>query len=72
MDVSNSLLPFSEVVQIIVGSLPNELENGEDVKVKGVRKVGGAGKRIKERLSSTRGNFVYKIIKWLSIPVFPE
>ena len=72
MDVSNSLLPFSEVVQIMIGSLPNELENGEDVKVKGVRKVGGAGKRIKERLSSTRGNFVYKIIKWLSIPVFPE
>ena len=72
MDVSNSLLPFSEVVQIMIGSLPNELENGEDVKVKGVRKVGGAGKRIKERLSSTRGNFVYKIIKWLSSPVFPE
>ena len=72
MDVSNSLLPFNEVVQIMIGSLPNELENGEDVKVKGVRKVGGAGKRIKERLSSTRGNFVYKIIKWLSIPVFPE
>ena len=72
MDVSNSLLPFSEVVQIMIGSLPNELENGEDVKVKGVRKVGGAGKRIKERLSSTSGNFVYKIIKWLSIPVFPE
>lgn len=56
----------------MIGSLPNELENGEDVKVKGVRKVGGAGKRIKERLSSTRGNFVYKIIKWLSSPVFPE
>ena len=27
---------------------------------------------IKERLSSTRGNVVWKIIKWLSTLVFPE
>ena len=43
---------------LMIGSLLNELENGEDLKVKGVRKVGGAGKRNKERLSSTRGNVV--------------
>lgn len=44
----------------MIGSLPNELENGEDVKVKGVRKVGGAEKGSKKDYRQLVGTLFIK------------